>query len=392
MNPTTPFTIIGRCLSPELSPSFKKELAETLRGAAVPWEVLLTTANLHRCTPLWYVRLREHGLLDTLPADLRDYLAALHASNAERNQRIRAELAQVADTFKAAHIRMLLLKGAAVLADDLYGDPGARLMLDLDLLVPQADVLRAKALLLSCGYVHDDPDRLEVQDGRILSRGNHLTPVERPGSPVKIELHYRVLKGRGGQVLPPEQLWATAEQGRLDGRPVLLPAPTERLLHTTLHGTLPGKEFIRSHLGLAHLAEFAALCSRLSARIDVPRFWQIAGDRRVITEAATFTGLARKVLRAQFETPPTLLGAYHMARMANLSHPAQWNRAGRTTRNAFFWRVLQRTHYYLSMPRWAWTEMTLTSERARRMGLPAFLWFRIADRSSWGKYVKFEDT
>jgi hypothetical protein len=50
-----PYVIVGRCLAPTLSEADLSELADVLDREVVPWEMLLATANMHRCTPLWYV-------------------------------------------------------------------------------------------------------------------------------------------------------------------------------------------------------------------------------------------------------------------------------------------------------------------------------------------------
>jgi hypothetical protein len=397
-----PYVIVGRCLAPTLSEADLTELADVLDRQVVPWEMLLATANMNRCTPLWYVRLREHGLLDRVPEDLREYLAQLHAANVERNGRIRAELVQIVRWFNEAQIPVLLLKGAATFVDDLYKDPGARLMQDLDLLVPEREVFRAKRLLMARGYVEDGPDDLEVKDGRIVSRGHHLTSLEHAGSPVKIELHYRVLNGIGGQVLTAERAWATTIDVKLDRSLPQILDYTERLLNTVFHATLVGRNFILSRVQLSELSDFTALFDRESSRVDIERFWRLICEQRINTEVSAFTRLAQTIFRSNFKTVYTVFNSFHLSRIINgsetinqmitVSQAEQYTndclpnklRQGSGGNNlTLIWPIIQKVYYYVSMPKIAWRAFTLVNENARNIGFLPFIFKNIANKIKW---------
>jgi hypothetical protein len=110
-------------------------------------------------------------------------------------------------------------------------------MQDIDLLVPEKEVFRAKQLLIQRGYVEHRPDRIGLKNGRIVSLGHHLTPLENPASKLKIELHYRVMYCIGAQALPAQRAWETAMDFTLNKFPVKILVPTDRILHTVLHAT-----------------------------------------------------------------------------------------------------------------------------------------------------------
>jgi len=141
-----PFTILGRGLAPALTDEQKAELRNVLQSGIATWEQLLSLANIHECTPLWYVRLRQHVLLDIVPADLLEYLAKLHSANKERNAKLKQELVRVVSILSQKDIPVLPLKGAATFVDDLYDDPGARIMRDLDILIPQERIKEARVI------------------------------------------------------------------------------------------------------------------------------------------------------------------------------------------------------------------------------------------------------
>ena len=82
------------------------------------------------------------------------YLDALRARAERQAVRTAAQidaLAHITDTFAAAGLSFILLKGP-YLAARFYGDPAGREFVDLDLLVRRADRARASERLTSIGY------------------------------------------------------------------------------------------------------------------------------------------------------------------------------------------------------------------------------------------------
>ena len=107
------------------------------------------------------------------------YLAAL-AFNLARLQRLDALLAAA----RAAGLRLVVFKGG-LLARTHYGDPGARPMVDIDLLCAPGDVARAVELGQDLGMTRYDPEpfrlaRAATHDVKLADRG------------VTVELHHRL--------------------------------------------------------------------------------------------------------------------------------------------------------------------------------------------------------
>ena len=75
LTPEHPLSILILGLRTDLTDKQLTELGAVMGTEQCPWEVLLSLANLHRVTLLWYLRLQQHDLLRQMPADLRDYLA-----------------------------------------------------------------------------------------------------------------------------------------------------------------------------------------------------------------------------------------------------------------------------------------------------------------------------
>lgn len=293
---TNPFAIVGACLAPGLSGGRREALDRALGRGAPAWEALLATANRHACTPLWYVRLRDHGLLGRLPRDLAAYLGHLHAANRARNSRLRAELAGVVDLLGAAGIPVLLLKGAAAFVDRLYPDPGARMMADLDLLVPEDRCFGAQARLKAEGW-REEPGNTSLRDpAPFNAKHAHLPSLHHPEQGITLELHYKVAYGQAGRVLDTGAAWQASRAGELDGRPVRRLDPSRRLLHQALHATQPHAEWIRGAIRLADLAECAALMERDGTAPALRIGTAAPADRLLARDLAAYAGVARRVI------------------------------------------------------------------------------------------------
>ncbi|MDG5466848.1 nucleotidyltransferase family protein [Deltaproteobacteria bacterium IMCC39524] len=285
-----PYTQLARHLSPMVGPE---------EAGDVDWTLLLQLANLHKCTPLWYVRLWEKGLLGELPTGLVEYLAQLHAANVERNSTLKSELAEIVGWFAKVGIEVVLLKGAAVLADDLYGDPGARLMGDLDLLVPPDRADEAQQLLLGQGYALCPPEEEKVVYRLPTDVDYHLEPLYRPGSGIVVEVHHRMMSRQGGRALPVDRAWAEKVPAPGFGDEVFLPSPGWRLLHNALHALLPYGEFIKGQVLLCNLAEAAALLE-VGHELDWSGWEDAGGKHRLRAELNGYALLLHELMDVPF--------------------------------------------------------------------------------------------
>ncbi|HXH40309.1 MAG TPA: nucleotidyltransferase family protein [Thermoanaerobaculia bacterium] len=89
---------------------------------------------------------------EQMPRALRVQALGMEA----RSARMIAELARIAAAFDVARIPLLVFKGA-VLAQQLYGDPGARAFSDIDVIVDPANAEAGEMLLQRLGYRETEP-------------------------------------------------------------------------------------------------------------------------------------------------------------------------------------------------------------------------------------------
>ena len=122
------YALLALFLSPWKDKETIHRLSNFVRRENVNWGRLLYMANLHFCGPLWFASLRKDGLLPLLPLDLQTYLKHLHQANSERQDAFRKVAIEIVSILDDIDIPVILLKGVATFCDDLYQDPGARMM------------------------------------------------------------------------------------------------------------------------------------------------------------------------------------------------------------------------------------------------------------------------
>ena len=212
-----PYALLALFVSPWKNEDAVRSLADLVRRAGIDWPRLLYTANLHFCAPLWFVRLKCDGLLPLLPAELQLYLEHLHQANTERQEILRRSVLEIVANLQHIQVPVILLKGAAVFCDDLYADPGARMMGDLDLLVSSRQIEPVKNLMQELGYEAQE-DCFSKSSGFFGSNApHHLPRYLKPGTPVAVEIHFQAAQGQASRALPTDLCWSFSEPTAWDG-------------------------------------------------------------------------------------------------------------------------------------------------------------------------------
>ncbi|MEE8171151.1 MAG: nucleotidyltransferase family protein, partial [Phycisphaerae bacterium] len=118
-------------------------------------------------------------------------------------------LERVAAKFNEAGVALLVLKGAA-LNLTVYESPQDRPMCDLDLMVHEQDVDRARVLLEKLGFLRGEPLVREDFFPRFYYETHYIS-----GSPLRvtIDLHVRPFRPlRYACIVPADAFWANAEE------------------------------------------------------------------------------------------------------------------------------------------------------------------------------------
>ena len=291
-----PYAFLACFLSPWKDAKTIETLAEEIDRGKVHWESLLHMANVHLCTPLWLVRLRKDGLLPFLPPDLRRYLESLHEANVARNQALRKATRELLSKLNESNVPAILLKGAASFCDDLYEDVGARMMVDIDVLVKPQHSELVRDRLLELGY-HEEPDGFGESVGCFDSYApHHLPPFRKPGTPAVIEVHIRPSRGQAGRVLPLDVVWRHSQVKTWEGLSPLVLAPSYRLLHHTAHALVPFGQFVGSTVSLAQLAEFAYLVARYGSALNWSEWFRRGASQGLGRQFRVYLNLAHELM------------------------------------------------------------------------------------------------
>ena len=196
------------------------------------WLQVLALAARHSLAPLLAAEVLSRTDLE-IPASVVAQLTATRARAARRALAQIAELLRVQAAFQREGIPVLTFKGQ-LLAEQAYGDVSLRSCFDLDIFVPEADVLRAKQVLLTLGYraecallPHQEADLLRIECEY---------PFNHPTSRAQIDLQWRARARYFSFPLPAEDLWQRSIGTTLAGHAVNTFAPEDLTLLLLVHG------------------------------------------------------------------------------------------------------------------------------------------------------------
>jgi hypothetical protein len=164
---------------------------------------------------------------------LRDYAHA----NALRNFSMVRELLKLLNLLEEHEVPAIPYKGP-LLAASIYGDVSLRQFGDLDILIQQQDVLRAKDLLISQGY--QPQIQLNAMQETTYLQSHREHKFVRTGGWMKVELHWRVAAHwqiPSSFPLDFDCLWERHEGMPFAGTTVRNLSPEDSLLILCVHGS-----------------------------------------------------------------------------------------------------------------------------------------------------------
>jgi Uncharacterised nucleotidyltransferase len=177
----------------------------------------------YECGGYLYHAWRAAGLLGSLPPGWRAAVERAHRKTSIDNLAALAEFKAVGRHLAEEGVPFILMKGAAYLLD-LYEDPGARMLTDIDLLVRKSDVPRLLRRLAGAGF--------EKRGGLEESRRFELGVAGRNGC--HFEFHWWLglpFRDRIGQ----EEVWERSAPVVLEGVACRRLAPEDAILYHAAH-------------------------------------------------------------------------------------------------------------------------------------------------------------
>ena len=165
------------------APQLKGEILKTINKPSFFWEQFVQMGSSHLVLPSLYIKLRDADLLSQLPRELVVHLEEIHLLNLNRNRHYLLQVKGLLALFQKEGIHTVLMKGAGALVEELYTDPGERVVSDIDCLVSESDFLRAVEVLKAEGY--DSPPFHPAS----LPMMHHYPSLYKAGEAAKIEIH-----------------------------------------------------------------------------------------------------------------------------------------------------------------------------------------------------------
>ena len=261
-----------------LSPFTTQTIAETELQSLLSQPLLLDKviecASQHFVAGALYAQLQHHGLLPTLPVDLRDFLSCQHTFMKDRNQRLKQQLQGIIRLLDdEGHIPQIM-KGGDTLFYDLYPTLGCRFMSDFDILLPVGEVPKARATLVKHGYAV--PKKYQAIKESPLS--HHAVPIYKEGDDCAVELHYHPLSYKADALLTTEMAFANSEAiTTLDSNTAqaLRLSPTDKVMHCFVHSEICHGFQENDWLDIRQLDYFSRLLQQHKETID----WTLLENR-----------------------------------------------------------------------------------------------------------------
>ncbi|HEY2889500.1 MAG TPA: nucleotidyltransferase family protein [Dongiaceae bacterium] len=244
-------------------------LAQAIEEGGIDWEALMRFAQQHLLAPALWSALLSKKLTSPVPdamrvflarrlghaghAGGRHYLLALeedHHANIARNADIRRQAMGVISILNAVGIEPAALKGTRVILAGESPFAGARMLRDIDLVVPGDGWDRAQTALGDAGY-------------RRVGEAAHAVGFTHPAGAVELDLHRRPLSLHQPLPLPDylteEGFWGRTERLDLAGAGCRQLPRAENLVHLILHTEIADLNFAAGDWALRYLYETAVI-------------------------------------------------------------------------------------------------------------------------------------
>ncbi len=172
---------------------------------------------------------------------------------------LRRQLTDVVGALGQQGVEVLLLKGAAYLAPDVFGDIGIREMSDLDIAIRPADLDAAHEAMMGAGYAFSPhPFALEHHD-RMYVAPDALAPVE---------VHVAIGAPEVEAALPSQDVWRRSRAIEVGATAARVPSVEDALVHNVLHAQVQDREHAYLGVPLRQLHTFVLAARAWHSTVD----------------------------------------------------------------------------------------------------------------------------
>ena len=239
--------LLVSCARTRMAPEIADQIRKIIAGP-LDWDFVLSETTENSVGPLLDLNLRA-VVPEVAPAAAMERLKITCRANTVRCLFLAAELHKILELFRAAGIMAIPYKGP-VLAEQAYGNLTLRDFDDLDIILPQRDLMKAHEVMLGFGYQPRFPWILSKDPKAALVPGEYNYRDEKRRTVV--ELHTE-LTLRHFPIAPDIDRFAERMvKVMVAGRKVLTFAPEDLLSALCVHGS---KDFWERISWIADVAE-----------------------------------------------------------------------------------------------------------------------------------------
>jgi len=241
------------------------------------WQSLAAMAQQEGLAPLLYWRLRQAGLLNTIPLPVTESLRQKYYRTGAAAAVCTSQLHDLLPRCRKAGVMVIILKGA-VLAELHYPNPALRPMSDIDILVKHHDLDDLALILAQAGYRTDTP----LPDGQGTPPTAYLTTRlyrRQDGGGLPLHVHTHLLNSTVPNDyflanFPLAPIWAAAKSVLIAGTEALILDPRHQVLHLAEHSlrvthSLTRLQYLydidRTIRNSGHETDWQALCDEATA-------------------------------------------------------------------------------------------------------------------------------
>jgi hypothetical protein len=220
------------CSRVSMDEDIELKIKESL-NEVLDWNYIVECSVRQGVSPLLYWNLSKISNGNDIPHNIVKSLEKMYYSNLARNMLLYNELGKILTAFKKAGIDTIVLKGA-FLAEKIYKNIGLRPMSDIDLLIKEKDLQKAKKELAELKYSATSifPTKLHEQQHQMLS--GELTFISQDKK-IAIDIHWDIQPYQYTYNVDVNKFWNNAKPIKIAGVETLTFGYEDILQHLCLH-------------------------------------------------------------------------------------------------------------------------------------------------------------
>jgi hypothetical protein len=195
------------------------------------WELLVRQLRAGNLLGSYGTRLREQGLMDAVPVDLRWHFDATATLCRRHVEAVRWEVSELQQWLGQRGIPVVLLKGSAYVVGGLQAGRG-RLFFDVDILVPEHALEETEGVLRKAGWL---TTHVNEYDQRYYRKWSHeLPPMQHRLRGTVLDVHHTIVPPTAR--VRPDARKLLADAVPVDGlEEIYTLSPVDMLLHSAGH-------------------------------------------------------------------------------------------------------------------------------------------------------------